>query len=405
MKRALFMTVGTGVGYDEERIQSLAHGLLESIGTYQPDKIVFFGSQLSKKTVKSLKNQYKERFGSDLNHYQFLTIPDVDHFDDCFQTIVKEIRDHVDYDVIIDYTSGTKTMTMSAAIASVLYHKKLTFISGKRGQNGLVSPKTEDIRTQNLYSVYDKLLFGKVKDAFNSYRFKTAEVILDEIVDLENRNTYQKLFQAYNFWDKFNHQEAAKIITQEDMGNLKDIKEILTNNKEFLGTLVNAKKIRGIYVLADLLNNTQRRFQEDKYDDALARLYRAVELIAQQHLQDTYQINTSQVDLDKVPETLQDYYERKRDRNGKITIGLREDYVLLHELDEQLGDAFLSDNRLKYLLQSRNNSILAHGLEPITGEKIAEIKELYEKTLQLGIMIYPNIEELMQKANFPNFRP
>lgn len=397
MKRALFMTVGTGVGFDEERIHSLAHGLLESIRTYQPDRIVFFGSKLSKKTVESLKTQYLKKFSSELPENSFITINDVDQFDDCFQPILNEIEDHKDFEVIIDYTSGTKTMTMSAAIASVLYHKKLTFISGKRGQNGLVSSKTEEIRTQNLYSVYDKLLFDKVKDSFNSFRFKTAKMIMNEIVDLEERDSYQKLIVAYDFWDKFNHEEAAKIIINQNLPNIKG----LNANKEFLGTLVNGKKFKGFYILADLLNNAHRRFQEDKYDDALARLYRAVELTAQLRLEDEYQIDTSTVDIQMVPETLKDYYERKRDRNGRITIGLREDYVLLNEFGDDLGEKFLTDNRLKDLLQRRNHSILAHGLDPVTGNRINDIKELYEKTIKLGIMIYPQIEELMLKAQFP----
>ena len=42
MKRALFMTVGTGVGLDKEKkVRNLAHGLLTSIESYNPDKIVF----------------------------------------------------------------------------------------------------------------------------------------------------------------------------------------------------------------------------------------------------------------------------------------------------------------------------------------------------------------------------
>ena len=38
------------------------------------------------------------------------------------------------------------------------------------------------------------------------------------------------------------------------------------------------------YYLSDLLNNAQRRIKEQKYDDAVARLYRITELIAQINL-------------------------------------------------------------------------------------------------------------------------
>lgn len=66
MSRILFMTVGTGVGDSEDKIHSLAHGLLKSIKYSRPDKIIFFGSKLSKKTIDSLQKQYKENMKNNL---------------------------------------------------------------------------------------------------------------------------------------------------------------------------------------------------------------------------------------------------------------------------------------------------------------------------------------------------
>jgi len=49
-------------------------------------------------------------------------------------------------------------------------------------------------------------------------------------------------------------------------------------------------------LIADILNNARRRMKEGKYDDAMARLYRTVELIAQYRLKMKYEIDTSDVD-------------------------------------------------------------------------------------------------------------
>lgn len=57
-KTALLMTVGTGIGGTDEATESLAHGILYSIDTYNPDEVVFFGSELSKKTIASVEKQY-----------------------------------------------------------------------------------------------------------------------------------------------------------------------------------------------------------------------------------------------------------------------------------------------------------------------------------------------------------
>ena len=58
-KTALLMPVGTGVGGTDEATDSLAHGILYSIDTYNPDDVIFFGSELSKKTIESLSRQYR----------------------------------------------------------------------------------------------------------------------------------------------------------------------------------------------------------------------------------------------------------------------------------------------------------------------------------------------------------
>ena len=168
---ALFMTVGTGRG-TEESIKSLVHGVLSAIIHYNPKTTIFFGSDESNVTIDSLKEQYREEKKKELIDYEFITINDVDDFDECFSRIRKKIGEYEGYEITIDYTSGTKTMTMSAAICSMLYHERLNLISGKRGRDGIVIPGTESQREQNLYPAYDKLLFDRVKDMFNSYRFE-----------------------------------------------------------------------------------------------------------------------------------------------------------------------------------------------------------------------------------------
>lgn len=394
MKRALFMTIGTGVG-GEDAVHKLAHGLLTSIIHYKPDLTLFFGSDISLNTVESIKNQYRDRFEEEMDDCQFIKINDVDRFEECFQKIRQEIKKLPDYDIIIDYTSGTKTMTMSAAIASVLYHKELTLVSGERGKNGLVSTYTEEIKTQSLYSAYDKLLMDKMKDAFNHHRFETALGILDEMVHLENREAYKKLVEAYLKWDRFNHDEAMELLNHEDIQKLNN--PSLKVNKSFLGTLVNARDIKELYLLTDLINNAHRRSQEGKYDDALARLYRSVELIAQTKLK-KYEIDTSDVDIEKIPIFAKKEFKESQDRNGKIKIGLHPSYKLLRYLDDDLGKTFTNDKRLKDLLKKRNDSILAHGMTPIAQKNY---NELYDKTLELARILTTQIDDLMKKAEFP----
>lgn len=399
---ALFMTVGTGRG-TEDSVKSLSHGLLSAIIHYNPDKIVFFGSADSTETVSSLKEQYREEKKKGLADDEFIMITGVDDFNECFGKMRRKIEECEDHGIIIDYTSGTKTMTMSAAICSMLYHKKLNLISGERGKDGIVIPGTENQREQNLYSAYDELLSDKVRDLFNSYRFEDARSTLNEIVILEDRGTYGKMIDAYDRWDKFTHNAAFEI--------LKDVKDgRVSENKAFLGKLVHNKDLK--FFIVDLINNAARRIEEGKYDDAVARLYRTIELIAQARLINMKLIEEGRfkdymvfaIRLDMLKEKLgdeavnkyRDGHEEKDTENGVIKVGLSGSYALLYYLNDELGLKFNGDGRLQNLLQSRNRSILAHGLAPV--EKNAA-EELFGIVVEYARMV--SSEKLSEMAAFP----
>ena len=387
------MTVGTG-RRDEESITSLAHGLLVSITHYNPDRIVFFGSKESPATIESLKKQYYENRGEVLNH-EFVTIDKIDEFDECFDRFKDEICKKEDYEVVIDYTSGTKTMTMSAAICSVLYHKKLNLVAGKRGENGIVVQGTEKIVEQSLYSAYDKLLFDRVKKLVNSYRFGEAKSVLNQIVILDKKEKYEQLIDAYDLWDQFDHKEAFRILVE-----ISDTQ--FSQNKSFLGRLNRVENYETL-ILVDLINNASRRIEEGKYDDAVARLYRAIELIAQ--------IKLAEEGLDDLSEgkfTIEELKERKvdirrylvyADDKGRLKLGLAKKFKLLGDMGwEEADTVYLGNNKLKDLLKKRNSSILAHGLEPVEKETA---NELFDEVKKHAKIVLPELDDLIEEARFP----
>ncbi len=388
------MTVGTG-RKDEKSIKSLAHGLLVSITHYNPDRIVFFGSEESTETIESVKKQYYEKKGEELINSEFVTIAKIDEFDDCFERIKDEIGRKEDYEIVIDYTSGTKTMTMSAAICSMLYHKKLNLVAGKRGEKGIVVQGTEKIVEQSLYSAYDKLLFDRVKNLVNSYRFGEAKSVLNQIVILEEKEKYEQLIDAYDLWDQFDHKEAFKILVE-----ISDRQ--FSQNKSFLGRLNRVENYETL-ILVDLINSAYRRIEEGKYDDAVARLYRAIELISQIKLAEEG-LN----DLSEGKFTIEDLkrkkvdisrYENYADDKGRLKLGLANKFNLLRDMGwEEADTVYLGNNKLKDLLKKRNISILAHGLEPVEKETA---KELFDEVKKHAKIVLPELDDLMEEASFP----
>lgn len=393
------MTVGTGVGEDKEkRVESLAHGLLTSILHYQPERIVFFGSEESKETIESLKKQYKEKTKEEFTGYDFVLITKIDDLDECFREIRGSVEEYNDrYEIVIDYTSGTKTMTTAASICSLLYHKKLSLVSGKRGNNGIVIPGTEKVQEQNLYSAYDKYLFDKFKELFNSYQFTGARDVLDEIVILNEKEKYRDLVKGYDLWDKFSHKNAY-----EKLGKTRD--ERINNNKAFLGRLNNEMdKIKLNYMFVDLINNAERRVSEGKYDDAVARLYRAIELIAQIKLKkygfDDLSEEKFTIDDLKNKNIDTEKYTKYADEKWKLKLGIEKKFELLKDLGwDKANDFYLENKKIKGLLIKRNSSILAHGLEPIDKESAEKLLSEIEK---IAGEVVEDFDNLKNRATFP----
>ena len=408
-KVALLMTVGTGIGKDKEKARAgLANAMLRSIISRNPDIVKFFGSKESKYTVETLKDLYQTTFDEDLDFYEFIQIDDIDSFNKYFTTIKSCVNDlEEEYYIVIDYTYGTKTMTMSAAMVSMACRKELIFVSGER-ENGIVVRGSEEVKNQNLFPIYDSLLLEKIQDAFNANRYETAKSLLSELVDPKiNKEAYYKLINSYSYFDDVNYADAYesfdyKLFSEEwpDLSDdfLKNIKSLKILNKE-----TQSQKI--YYVLASLINNARRRYEENKFDDAIARLYRSLELIGQIKLEE-YGLDSSDIDLEKLKEFNIDEkfingLKSLRASDGKIKIGLIKDFELISYFDDDLANFYVENNkRIQNIVKFRNSSILAHGMEAKSAEEYDEFKEMVVKAANV---LNPKINEYIEDTTFPEF--
>ena len=133
MKRkeiVLFMTVGTGSNLDSEEIgfKLLAKKLYSTINKIYPNHVVFFASEKSKHTIQYIEELFKQdndEFILD-EDYQIVQIESIDDFSTCFEIFESKIWefDYInenDFKIIMDYTSGTKTMSAAMACCGIFY--------------------------------------------------------------------------------------------------------------------------------------------------------------------------------------------------------------------------------------------------------------------------------------------
>lgn len=249
------MTVGTGINSNspEEGFKLLAQKLYSTINKIYPNYIVFFASSKSKETIsyiEELFNHDNDEFieGED---YQIVPIEAIDDFNACFEVIERKVWD-LDYGkndgkyrIIMDYTSGTKTMSAAMACCGMFYSKDLISVGGDRS-TGEVSAGTELINYQNLYKIYDKFALMRIRYNFNSNRFMPCIDILNYIVDLNiHKKSFLDLCKSYYYWDIMEFEKAYKHLQKVNPNQLEfiEIKNDIKKNLKALGTIVNSHSV------------------------------------------------------------------------------------------------------------------------------------------------------------------
>lgn len=396
MKNALVITVGTGQGIES--------AIIKSIKTHNPDFIVFLVSdnEQSREKIDIVKQKYE----SEELHYHEFKVSDPNDFEIVYSISRKAIqflkaKDYKDSSISADFTAGTKPMSAGlvyAAISEKIH--SISYVSGQRDpqNHGRVIRGTEkvlNISTAKPLFERDLIL---ATEMFNHLQFQSAIAIVDPILvatqepEIMNRARAIKIVsEIYDLWDKFEHKKAHKSL--EDLiisSEMSEAKKLLSSKMKYLNdNLSHLNKCQGTdfsyHVLFDLIESARRRIEiENKYDDGVARLYRAIEYLAQLRLHER-EINSADVDVNRLPENLRQKYAAKKGEKTKLQLGMVEDYDLLCRLGDKVGQKFLDDyeqdkdgNRgvLYKRLNQRNNSILAHGFQPVGEDGARELLRL-----------------------------
>jgi len=191
-------------------------------------------------------------------------------------------------------------------------------------------------------------------------------------------NGLHDLLVALDCWDRFDHRKAVEVIERLgdrslDQRLLFPLKRVI-GSRRILDSVAETEKWphmsgHGLEAVEDLLLNAERRAAQDRYDDAVGRLYRAMELTEQILLKKTADIDTADVSIEKLPKQLQEHYSDKkevRSEDGKFKLALMNGYELLADLEHPVGLRWRDQrSRIQDCLKTRNHSLFAHGFSPI----------------------------------------
>jgi hypothetical protein len=282
---------------------------------------------------------------------------------------------------------------MSAALAAAALDDgrcELSLVVGQRADLVKVVNRTEFVRRVSVSETQTQRRLAAASELAARYDYTAAgQVLRDAAAELgstANLDRLQRgiaLCQAFDEWDRFDH-KAARDCLQAYQGDFVPYWRVL---RALCG---DDRFAHGFEWVEDLLHNAGRRHAQGRFDDAVGRIYRAVELTAQVWLEKKYGVNTGDVDLARVPEASRPTLEKKLDE-GKVKAGLRDAWDLTAAYpDDPLGPLYAGfRGRLLNFLSVRNQSLFAHGFRPISREDhdrhVPGVQQWLRQTIEAGL--------------------
>jgi len=117
---------------------------------------------------------------------------------------------------------------------------------------------------------------------------------------------------------------------------------------------------------------------DNRYDDASARIYRALELYGQICFEKKIGCTTDKVKPGKIPQEIRDDFTRKYadPKTGLMKLPLQATYTVLRAAGHEAGERFFAyEKKIKDIQSNRNQSILAHGIQPVNEHAAQSIFE------------------------------
>jgi len=420
--RTLVMTVGTG----RDRFD-ISEALVFSIDCNRPDKVVFLCSGKTAEQTLPILKSFIEPKKIAFEHFVVANEDDVQFLYGCYLEILRKFG--LPQEMIVDFTSGTKAMSAAIFAAGIaLQVGQVSYITGPRDETGRVikSTNVEVIRPIQIYAEQEMM---RAMDLFDHYEFAAARQLAKEYrkrAEIAPKlrkfaEEFYELADAFDKWERFCWQAAASGLgkaakAESELKGMLDCKQLKDASRFCQTVQDNPWSLERLY---DLAANAKRRFKQDRFDDALSRLYRAFEYMVQVRLKEQYQIETGKVREEELrqlnlPEEFirkQRFSARKKGQIPVAKVGLRDAMELLCRIDEvwgaQLRPLYFGtgsyenpNGSLNILLDKRNRSWLAHGTTPA---KKADVQDLLDALFSLLAKFLPSekFEQFRRATQFP----
>ncbi|NPB09360.1 MAG: TIGR02710 family CRISPR-associated protein, partial [Thermodesulfobacteria bacterium] len=388
MKKVLILTVGGS-----------CDPLVNAIKNHQPDFVYFVCSKDSRQVVDGPGKPCKRgdeglpsivaQTGLPPERFRIVELSDPDELGLCYREIISTIKKDLSerfadepLEIVANYTGGTKTMSVALSLAGLNADWDLEFNRGPR--TDLVKIRGGDVPVlMDRWQVYAcqqlKTIDGFWSRFYYAEAMELASSMLKHPLSPELKALFQTVYtcsKAFDAWDRFHHREAYELLQSfgKDFGRYVQVLSWL------------ARRETPYLLVSDIVRNAERRAAQKRFDDAVARLYRAVELLAQARIETKYGLQTGKFPFARLPEEMKKSLSGAVDEKGNVSLALRRSYEFLAAERDPLGELFKQqENKVLNALKKRNYSILAHGTEPIDEDVYREVSDVLLNFLAKGL--------------------
>lgn len=386
--------------------------ILHVLSKNRPKHVWYFCSTGSRKLAEEIQSK--------LDWHPQARFIEVDRFEElgpCYRElrhkipeILRETRVNPDH-VVVDYTGGTKTMSASLVLMAVELFKEFSYVGGEQREKGglgiTVDGKERILYQGNPWTDLAIREIERARDLWASYLFYAVSDILR---DTAKRISHQLRFEALAELSdamaarhRLDFSRAKKLLGPL-IGNLPPLYDGYNDYGllEFVRQALNicqtcASHKASETFLRELLDNVLRTAKQKRFEDAAARLYRAMEM--QVHIWLANETNNLFINgrcraenISRVPAALRALPFCVPDRAGDIKLGLEDTIKALAALGHQRVQRIVEDiefievhSRWRVATEKRNASVLAHGVMPIGEEGFNQMAEIAHEFLDFEL--------------------
>jgi len=354
-----------------------------------------------------------------------------------YSLLQKIINENPGKEFVVDISGGVKVMGTSLAAAAFWQRIPVVYQLGEEVA-GTIKPFSEQlIQVENPFAYFGSAELRSISELFGHAEYDAALAVCRNLTDttgdpgtLGTLQILTEFIHIYRDWDAFVHSQPTDDATRKLATRLGKVAQHMQRlrlnfvestqvgrNLDFLAQIERSwqpgqRNQVDPYRLVDIFASAQRRAATGKYDDAVARLYRCLEMSASLCL-----LNECQLGDTKTP--VFDYFVHRfgsldmlhaefaklaRYPMPTARLGLQDQMILLglsgQASHKTIAGIYRGMERAN-LLEMRNRSILAHGTVAVEQAAYAQFEKQSAAIISHVLGDKPQLAEMLQQATHP----